>query len=171
MPHPNLTRAYLQRQVGPGLQGIFLLFIPIQDTSAPDITNGNFMDVKIDWIPGSDIYVTSLYDKHRNNYFPGRLTLLTIPTAHSCLSHSSKYGVVTSQLWRFRTLCMSEDDWLDAASDFCGRFLAAGYTVAELRPRVARILPRIHPYFGVRRTVLRDRLWTAFPQLQQWLQV
>jgi hypothetical protein len=137
---------------------IFPPWIPLQNTSLVTFRSGNFMDIHFRWNPEGRRLFASLYDKRRNTYFRGRITLLTLPIAHSCLARTCKHTVVTSQLWRFRTLCTVWEDWAEAATEFCQRFLDAGYTAEELRHGVNLVLPRVAPYYGQKVTTLRHHL-------------
>jgi hypothetical protein len=133
-------------------------FLPLNNTSLPDTHIGQFMDVEVRYSPlAGGIVESRVYSKRGNNYFKGRLNLITVPSAHSNLSHGSKLGVITEQLIRFHYLTMTVDPWIQATLEFCHRFRAAGHSERVLLGRIYVIIPRLSASFGVTGNALTAR--------------
>jgi hypothetical protein len=119
-------------------------FLPLNDTSLPDTHVGQFMDIEVRYSPlAGGMVETYVYRKRGNNYFQGRLNLITVPSAHSNLSNGSNLGVITGHLSRFHYLTMTVDPWLQATLEFRLRFRAAGHSERTLLNRIYRLLPRL----------------------------
>jgi hypothetical protein len=124
-------------------------FLPLNDTSLPGTHVGQFMGVKVRYSPlGGGMVETHVYSKRANNYFRGRLNLITVPSAHSSLFNGSKLRVITGQLVRFQYRTKTVDPWLQATLDFCHRFRAAGHSEQTLLSRIYRLLPRLQLTLG-----------------------
>jgi hypothetical protein len=149
----------VQGRDGSVVSGIYPTgFLPLNNTSLPDTHIGQFMDVEVRYSPlGGGLVDTRVYSKRSNNYFQGRLNLITVPSAHSNLSYGSMLGVVTGQLIRFHYLTMTVDPWLQATLEFCHRFRAAGHLERALLRRISTLLPRLSTNFGVTANALAAR--------------
>jgi hypothetical protein len=120
------------------------------------------MDLDIQWSPPTDGFVTKIYDKRRSPDYRAIPDILTVPSAHSCLMRASKLGVIHSQLWRFRLLCTTREAWVEAAVDFCTRYLEAGHDPHVLFARILRSLGKISLFYSVTRQQLRRLLVLAW---------
>ena len=157
----NIARLFTLGNLVPGILGIYPRCLDIQDTSLEDQSTGHFMDLHIRWHPSTRIFTTAVFDKRKSPQYRTIPTILTVPSAHSCLSETCKLAVIFSQLWRFRTLCNTVDGWLEATVDFCARFRQAGYDEAIFMPKVFKATHKVAPFLGCKPNVLRDRLTNA----------
>ena len=149
---------------GQHIHGIYPTnFLPLNNTSLPDTQQGQFMDVEVRYSAlGGGLVETKVYSKRSNNYFKGRLHLITVPSAHSTLYEGCKLGVITGQLVRFSYLCITVEPFIRASLDFCRRYMLAGYSRYTMLRRVYRVLPRVSPNFGITGNALKQRFRQEF---------
>jgi hypothetical protein len=148
-----------------GAPGIYPVCLAIQDTSSGTEFGGEFMDLDIQWFQPTSGFHVGVFDKRQSPQYRAIPWIITVPSAHSCLSEICKWGVVFAQLWRFRLLCTTPAAWIQATRGFYFRFVRAGYAAQETRHKILRIIPRIAPYYGVSNLMLRDAFLHAIPAL------
>lgn len=145
----------------PGVHGIYPACLSIQDTSSDNGPGGEFMDLNIEWFQPTSGFHVGVFDKRQSPQYRAIPWIITVPSAHSCLSEICKWGVVFAQLWRFRLLCTTPAAWVQATRGFYIRFIRAGYEAHATRHRILRIIHRIAPFYGISNLTLRDAFLNA----------
>lgn len=99
-----------------------------------------------------------VFDKRKSPQYPTIPIILTVPSAHPCLSGTCKLAIIFPQLWRFRTLCNTVDGWLKATVDFCAKVRQARYDEAIFMPKVIKAI-QDSPFFWVQAQRLTFTHW------------
>ena len=100
------------------IPGLYPPCLSIQDTSSGTEYSGEFMDLDIQWFAPTRCFHTAVFDKRNSPQYRAIPNIITVPSAHSCLAGTCKWGVVFSQLWRFRLLCTTPTGWVQATQEF-----------------------------------------------------
>ena len=88
---------------------------------------------------------SKLYDKRVELQAKG-LKLNKFPHPETKITTRCKYGVISSQLHRFKTVCTQTSQFLDAATILYTEYIDKGYDQRLLDKRVNKFLRREHPH-------------------------
>ena len=108
----------------------------------------NYMDITIMPRPHSVSRLTTvLYDKREHP--PLRdLHIIKFPHASSQISATAKYGIVTSQFYRFRRIIMSGDDFIHRMGGVIHYMVGKGHDLGRMLDQVKGMTRRFPELYG-----------------------
>ncbi len=122
---------------------------------------GHFRDLDIRRHYPTRNFTTGVFDKRKSPQDVKIPRILTVPSAHSCLTDTCDFGIVSSQLWHICNICTPTDGWHDATVDFYHRFRKARHPDHVVLPWLYKRLQKIAPSLGKRPRVLLTQLLVA----------
>ena len=85
------------------------------------------------------------------------LKLNKFPHPETKITTRCKYGVISSQLHRFKTVCTQTSQFLDAATALYTEYIDKGYDQRLVDKRVYKFLRRKHDTFMIKPTAIKYR--------------
>ena len=109
-----------------------------------------YMDVALRFERGRGLY-TAIYDKRLDPKYDS-VQVLRYPDIDSFVSRQAKYGIVTSQMFRFKRICMRFYDFVYNVGLVVFRMEEKGYSQSLTMDKVFAFLRRYPEIYGGRRS-------------------
>ena len=103
---------------------------PLQLTGAPNQPSVNFLDITVEVNAKQNKFTWKLFDK-RDGILVNGIKLSSwrnFPHVKTMLAHSCKYGVITSQLYRFNRRTSTARNFIRNAGKYIDKMVRNGYT-------------------------------------------
>ena len=114
----------------------------------------NYLDMSIWQQDGT--WQSKLYDKRVELQAKG-LKLNKFPHPETKITTRCKYGVISSQLHRFKTVCTQTSQFLDAATKLYTEYIDKGYDQRLVDKRVYKFLTRERDTLTIKPTAIKYR--------------
>ena len=114
----------------------------------------NYLDMSIWQQDGT--WQSKLYDKRVGLQSKG-LKLNKFPHPDTKITTRCKYGVISSQLHRFKTVCTQTSQFLDAATKLYTEYIDKGYDQRLVDKRVYKFLTRERDTLTIKPTAIKYR--------------
>ena len=114
----------------------------------------NYLDMSIWQQDGT--WQSKLYDKRVGLQSKG-LKLNKFPHPETKITTRRKYGVISSQLHRFKTVCTQTSQFLDAATTLYTEYIHKGYDQRLVDKRVYKFLRRERDTLTIKPTAIKYR--------------